>query len=80
MHPDRRFMIWLVALMAPALALVLLLAVVLGGLDERLFFFFNGLSEVTGPTFWAYATFVGDGLVCRRPSRPGARPRESSAR
>lgn len=53
-----------VSLGLPALALVLLLLVVWGGLDERLFFFFNGLSEFTGPGFWAQVTFLGDGLVC----------------
>jgi membrane-associated phospholipid phosphatase len=53
-----------VSLGLPALALVLLLVVVWGGLDERLFYVFNSLSDYTGPAFWAHVTFVGDGLVC----------------
>ncbi|MFH1766408.1 MAG: phosphatase PAP2 family protein [Gemmatimonadota bacterium] len=48
----------------PALALVLLIGVELGSLDQPLFFFFNSLSSYTGPTFWANVTILGDGLVC----------------
>jgi len=48
----------------PALALVLLIAVEMGELNQTLFFFFNGLSAFTGPAFWAHATILGDGLVC----------------
>ena len=47
-----------------ALALILLLGVEVAGLDRHLFSFFNGLSNVTGPAFWAHATILGDGLVC----------------
>jgi len=47
-----------------ALALVLLIGVEIGGFDRPLFFFFNSLSSYTGPTFWANATILGDGLVC----------------
>jgi membrane-associated phospholipid phosphatase len=45
------------------LALVLLLVVAWANLDQSLFFFFNGLSDFTGPGFWAHVTILGDGLV-----------------
>jgi membrane-associated phospholipid phosphatase len=48
----------------PALALILLIAVEVTGLDRPLFSFFNNLSSFTGPAFWAHATILGDGLVC----------------
>lgn len=54
----------LASLGPPTLALLLLMVVVWGGFDERIFYLFNRLSEHTGPMFWAYVTFVGDGLVC----------------
>jgi membrane-associated phospholipid phosphatase len=62
----------------PVAALAALAWVVLAGLDEPLFFFFNGLSRITGPAPWAHITILGDGLVCavllllwvgRRPDR-----------
>ncbi len=54
------WMIWSV----PALALISLVWVELQGLNRPLFFFFNGLSGITGPAFWANITILGDGLVC----------------
>ena len=48
----------------PAAALALLAWVEMQGLDQPLFFFFNGLSELTGPALWANLTILGDGLVC----------------
>ena len=48
----------------PAMALTLLMGVELASLDQSLFFYFNSLSSVTGPRFWANVTILGDGLVC----------------
>ena len=48
----------------PAAAVVLLYWVELGGLNERIFFLFNGLPRLTGPLPWAMVTILGDGLVC----------------
>jgi membrane-associated phospholipid phosphatase len=53
-----------IAISVPACALVLLAPTLLWSLDQPLFFWFNGLSELTGPAFWAHATILGDGLVC----------------
>jgi len=62
----------------PLAALAALAWVVAAGLNEPLFFFFNGLSRATGPSIWAHVTILGDGLVCavllllwvgRRPDR-----------
>ena len=44
--------------------MALLLVVELGEWDRPLFGFFNGLSALTGPAFWAHVTVLGDGLVC----------------
>ena len=52
------------AFAVPACALVLLAPTLLWSLDHPLFYWFNGLSDFTGPTFWAHATILGDGLVC----------------
>ncbi|MCJ7627834.1 MAG: phosphatase PAP2 family protein [Longimicrobiales bacterium] len=57
----------------PALALILLLGVELGSLDQPLFFFFNSLPSYTGPAFWANVTILGDGLVCAVLLLPWAR-------
>jgi membrane-associated phospholipid phosphatase len=54
---------WLAAAV-PATALAALAWVLLGGLDQSLFFFFNSLSRATGPALWAHVTILGDGLVC----------------
>jgi membrane-associated phospholipid phosphatase len=68
---------WLIA-GVPGVALLALAWVLLAGLNEPVFLFFNGLSRTTGPTFWAHVTILGDGLVCaallllwagRRPDR-----------
>ena len=48
----------------PTLALILLIGVEVASLDRSLFDVFNGLSRFTGPSFWAHATILGDGLVC----------------
>jgi len=48
----------------PGLALFLLIIVEAAGLDRSLFLALNGLSDHTGPAFWAHATILGDGLVC----------------
>jgi membrane-associated phospholipid phosphatase len=32
--------------------------------NQPLFYWFNSLSKVTGPAFWAHVTILGDGLVC----------------
>jgi membrane-associated phospholipid phosphatase len=53
-----------VSLGLPLLALVLLVPVLLWPLDQALFFWFNGLSDLTGAGFWAHVTVLGDGLVC----------------
>jgi hypothetical protein len=54
---------WLAAAV-PLAALAALAWVTLAGLDESLFFLFNGLSRVTGTALWAHITILGDGLVC----------------
>jgi membrane-associated phospholipid phosphatase len=48
----------------PSIALILLIGVEVSSLDQSLFFYFNGLSSITGPRFWANVTILGDGLVC----------------
>jgi len=48
----------------PGIALILLIYVAAAKLDQSLFFYFNGLSSLTGPGFWANVTILGDGLVC----------------
>jgi membrane-associated phospholipid phosphatase len=55
---------WIPAFGLPLLALLLLIPVLLWPLNQPLFFWFNGLSNLTGPAFWAHATILGDGLVC----------------
>jgi len=52
------------AIAVPACSLVLLAPTLLWSLDHPVFLWFNGFSELTGPTFWAHATILGDGLVC----------------
>ncbi len=54
---------WLVAVV-PGVALAALAWVLLAGLDQPLFFLFNGLPRLTGPALWAHITILGDGLVC----------------
>ncbi len=47
----------------PGLLLLLVAAVELAGWNRPVFLWFNGLSEITGPGFWAHTTLLGDGLV-----------------
>ncbi len=54
---------WLVAAV-PAVALAALAWVLLAGLNQPLFFLFNGFLRLTGPALWAHITILGDGLVC----------------
>jgi membrane-associated phospholipid phosphatase len=48
----------------PSLALVLLAIVLPWSLNRPLFYWFNGLSDLTGTALWAHVTILGDGLVC----------------
>jgi membrane-associated phospholipid phosphatase len=52
------------ALGPPGVALLLLIFVEAAGVDRSLFHVLNGLSDFTGPAFWAHVTVLGDGLVC----------------
>ena len=65
---------WLAA-GVPLVALTALAWVALGGLDESIFFLFNGLPRATGPALWAHVTILGDGLVCAALLLPWVRRR-----